>query len=141
PYRTQLIAEINGVKFINDSKATNTASAITAIAAARVPTVLILGGSEKGETYDKLFECIKNSAVKHVVLTGASRRNMLAAADKAEYHDITVCADFDYAVKIAAMMANSGEQVLLSPACASFDAFGSFEERGERFNKIAGELR
>lgn len=66
---------------------------------------------------------------------------MLAAADKAEYHDITVCADFDYAVKIAAMMANSGEQVLLSPACASFDAFSNFEERGERFNEIAGELR
>ena len=141
PYRTQLVAEINGVKFINDSKSTNTASAMTAIAAARVPTVLILGGSEKGETYDKLFECIKNSAVKHVVLTGVSRRNMLAAADKAEYHDITVCADFDYAVKIAAMMANSGEQVLLSPACASFDAFSNFEERGERFNEIAGELR
>lgn len=141
PYRTQLVAEINGVKFINDSKSTNTASAITAIAAAKIPTVLILGGSEKGETYDKLFECIKNSAVKHVVLTGVSRRNMLTAADKAEYHDITVCADFDYAVKIAAMMANSGEQVLLSPACASFDAFSNFEERGERFNEIAGELR
>ena len=141
PYRTQLVAEINGVKFINDSKSTNTASAMTAIVAAKIPTVLILGGSEKGENYDKLFECIKNSAVKHVVLTGVSRRNMLAAADKAEYHDITVCADFDYAVKIAAMMANSGEQVLLSPACASFDAFSNFEERGERFNEIAGELR
>ncbi|MEG9429501.1 MAG: UDP-N-acetylmuramoyl-L-alanine--D-glutamate ligase [Christensenellaceae bacterium] len=141
PYRTQLVAEINGVKFVNDSKSTNTASAMTAIAAAKVPTVLILGGSEKGETYDKLFECIKNSAVKHVVLTGASRRNMLSAADKALYNDVTVCADFDYAVRIAAMMANSGEQVLLSPACASFDAFSNFEERGERFNKIAGERR
>ena len=141
PYRTQLVAEINGVKFINDSKSTNTASAMTAIAAVKIPTVLILGGSEKGETYDKLFECIKNSAVKHVVLTGVSRRNMLAAADKAEYHDITVCTDFDYAVKIAAMMANSGEQVLLSPACASFDAFSNFEERGERFNEIAEKLR
>lgn len=141
PYRTQLVAEINGVKYVNDSKSTNTASAITAIAAAKIPTVLILGGSEKGETYERLFGCIKNSAVKHVVLTGASRRNMLSAADKAGYNDITVCADFDFAVRIAAMMANSGEQVLLSPACASFDAFGNFEERGERFNKIVGERR
>ena len=141
PYRTQLIAEINGVKFINDSKSTNTASTMTAVAAAKVPTVLILGGSEKGESYEKLFASIKNSAVKHVVLTGASRRNMLAAADKTEYGDITVCADFDCAVKIAAMMANGGEEVLLSPACASFDAFSNFEERGERFNKIVEELR
>ena len=141
PYRTQTVAEINGVKFVNDSKSTNTASAITAIAAAKIPTVLILGGSEKGETYDNLFECIKNSAVKHVVLTGASRRNMLISADKAGYTDITVCADFDFAVKIAYMMAHSGEQVLLSPACASFDAFSGFEERGERFNKIAGEIK
>lgn len=141
PYRTQLVAEINGVKFINDSKSTNTASTMTAVASAKVPTVLILGGSEKGESYEKLFASIKNSAVKHVVLTGASRRNMLAAADKTEYVDITVCADFDCAVKIAAMMANGGEEVLLSPACASFDAFSNFEERGERFNKIVGELR
>lgn len=141
PFRIQLVAEIDGVQFINDSKSTNTASAITAISAAKRPTVLILGGSEKGETYEKLFDCIKNSAVKHVVLTGRSRRNMLAAADKAGYYDVTVCADFDYAVKIAAMMAESGDAVLLSPACASFDVFSGFEERGERFNSIIGANR
>lgn len=141
PFRNQLVAEKNGVRFINDSKSTNTASAITAIAAAKVPTVLILGGSEKGEDYGKLFERIKNSAVKHTVLTGSSRRNMLAAADSAGYFDVTVCADFDYAVKVAAMMAKPNEEVLLSPACASFDVFSGFEERGERFNKIVGELR
>nr|MBO4518281.1 UDP-N-acetylmuramoyl-L-alanine--D-glutamate ligase [Clostridia bacterium] len=140
PYRNQLVLEKNGVKFVNDSKSTNTASAITAIRAARIPTVLILGGSEKGETYDGLFECIKNSSVKHTVITGKSRRNMLAAADRAGYTDITVCTEFDTAVKIAVMMAESGEQVLLSPACASFDEFSSYIERGERFNKIAGEL-
>ena len=140
PYRNQLVLEKNGIKFVNDSKSTNTASAITAIRAAKIPTVLILGGSEKGETYDKLCECIKNSSVKHTVITGKSRRNMLAAADKVGYTDITVCSAFDTAVKIAAMMADSGEQVLLSPACASFDEFSSYVERGERFNKIAGEL-
>lgn len=140
PYRTQLVAENNGVKFVNDSKATNTASTITAIRAAKCPVVLILGGSEKGESYDKLFEEIKNSAVKHVVLTGRSRRNMLAAADKAGYSDLTVCADFDCAVKIAAMVAKSGDEVLLSPACASFDAFNGYEERGERFNAIVESL-
>lgn len=141
PFRNQTVAEKGGVKFVNDSKSTNTASAITAIKGSNEPTVLILGGSEKGESYDKLFECIKNSTVKHVVLTGSSRRNMLLAADKAGFYEITVCPDFDYSVKIAAMMAESGDRVLLSPACASFDVFSSFVERGERFNKIAGELK
>ena len=139
PYRNQLVFEKNGVKFINDSKSTNTASAITAIRAADIPAVLILGGSEKGENYDKLFECIKNSSVKHTVITGKSRKNMLAAADRAGYTDLTVCPSFDIAVKIAIMLAESGEEVLLSPACASFDEFSSYIERGERFNKIAEE--
>ncbi|MBO4251901.1 MAG: UDP-N-acetylmuramoyl-L-alanine--D-glutamate ligase [Clostridia bacterium] len=140
PFRNQFVAEKNGVIFVNDSKSTNTASAITAIRACREPVVLILGGSEKGESYDELFENIKNSTVKHVVLTGRSRRNMLISADKVGYQDITVCSDFDCAVKVAAMMAGNGDKVLLSPACASFDAFSSYAERGERFNKIVGEL-
>lgn len=140
PFRNQIVAEKGGVKFVNDSKSTNTASAITAINACREPVVLILGGSEKGESYDKLFEVIKNSTVKHVVLTGSSRRNMLLSADKAGYYNITMCPDFDCSVKVAALMADSGDKVLLSPACASFDAFSSYVERGERFNQITGEL-
>lgn len=140
PFRNQLVAEKNGVKFVNDSKSTNTASAITAISSCVEPVVLILGGSEKGESYDKLFEYIKNSTVKHVVLTGSSRRNMLASADRAGYYEITMCPDFDCAVKIAALTAIGGDKVLFSPACASFDAFSSYVERGERFNKIIGEL-
>ena len=139
-FRMEAIAEKDGVKYINDSKSTNTASAITAVKEATCPTVLIIGGSEKGESYDELFRTIKDSAVKHAVITGASRRNMLAAADRAGYSDITVCADFDFAVRIAAMMATDGDAVLLSPACASFDAFSGFEERGERFNRIVESL-
>ena len=140
PFRNQTVAEIKGVKFVNDSKSTNTASAISAIKGATRPVILILGGSEKGEDYTALFEFIKQSAVKQVILTGDSRRNMLAAADKAGYRELTVCADFDFAVKIAALMAEEGDEVLLSPACASFDNFSSYVERGERFNKIAGDL-
>lgn len=140
PFRMETVAEIDGVKFINDSKSTNTASAITAIKSSMRPTVLILGGSEKGEKYDELFETIKNSTVKHVVLTGAARRNMLTAADEKGFTNLTVCEDFDIAVKIAAMMADSGEEVLLSPACASFDKFSGYEERGKRFNDLVGEL-
>ena len=140
PFRNQTVAEINGVRYVNDSKSTNTASAITALKGAKQPVILILGGSEKGEDYGKLFEFIKNSAVKHVILTGDSRRNMLVAADRAGYRELTVCSDFDFSVKIASMMAENGDEVLLSPACASFDKFSSYVERGERFNKITGEL-
>lgn len=140
-HRTELVAEINGVKYVNDSKATNTASTISALEMLKTPTVLILGGSEKGEKYDNLFEIIKKTPVKHLVLTGASRLNMFECAGKNGISDITVTPDFTDAVKIASMFANCGDTVLLSPACASFDAFSSFEERGERFVKEVEKLR
>ena len=139
-HRIELIAEKNGVKYFNDSKSTNTASAISAVETMKSPTILILGGSEKGEKYDKLFENIKTSTVKHVVITGASRYHMLDAASRAGYYDITVTSDFNCAVKIAAMLSVEGDNVLLSPACASFDRFSSYEERGERFIKIVEGL-
>ncbi len=139
-HRVELIKEVNGVKYFNDSKSTNTASTITAIRTMKVPTVLILGGSEKGESYDKLFEEIKNSKISHVVLTGASRLNMWNSAVKSGYERVTITTDFCTAVKISALISKEGENVLLSPACASFDAFNNYEERGEVFRKTVGEL-
>ena len=104
------------------------------------PTVLILGGSEKGEKYGELFEKIKSSAVKHAILTGAARYNLLDAAAKKGFGEVTVTGSFDSAVKIAALLACEGDSVLLSPACASFDSFSGYAERGERFIKIVEEL-
>lgn len=135
-HRIQLIAEIEGVKFYNDSKATNTASTITAIESVKEDKVLILGGSEKGENYTKLFEKIKNSNVKQIILTGASRFNMLDSASEIGLSNITLTGDFEFAVKIAYMFAVDGDAVLLSPACASFDKFKNYEERGEAFVSI-----
>ncbi len=139
-HRIELIAEKNGVDYYNDSKATNTNSTISAINAMKKPTVLILGGSEKGESYDELFDKIKLSSVKHVILTGDSRFNMLSSAGKIGVTDITVTEDFNYAVKIASIFASDGDAVLLSPACASYDKFSGFEERGEAFINVVGEL-
>lgn len=139
-HRLEFVGTKNGVDFYNDSKATNTASTISAINFMDKPTILILGGSEKGEDYTSLFEKIKMSLVKHVVLTGASRYNMLEQASKVGLSEISITSKFDFAVKIASMMSNSGENVLLSPACASFDAFNSYAERGDEFVKIVGEL-
>ena len=132
-HRIELVLEKDGIRYYNDSKATNTASTISAIETFVTPTVLILGGSEKGENYQLLFESIKKSMVKHVVLTGASRFNMLESATSVGYANLTLTGDFDFAVKIAKLYAEEGDNVLLSPACASFDCFSGYEERGERF--------
>lgn len=139
-HRVEFVCEKDGVLYYNDSKATNTASTISALDTMKAPTVLILGGSEKGENYDALFEKIKRSYVKHVILTGASRFNMLDSAGRVGYSELTVTARFSYAVKIAELIAERGDCVLLSPACASFDSFGGFEERGDAFIKQVEEL-
>ncbi len=139
-HRVELVCEKNGVEYYNDSKATNTASTISAIESIHKPIVLILGGSEKGESYDALFEKIKQSEIRQVVLTGATRFKMLDCAGRIGVSDITVTEDFVSAVKISAMFAQEGDAVLLSPACASFDKFSGFEERGEVFVKAVEEI-
>lgn len=139
-HRVELIYEKEGIKFYNDSKATNTGSTISAIKSMKNPTVLILGGSEKGESYKRLFEEIKNSLVRLVVITGASAMNMINDANSVDYHEYCYVNDFNYAVNFAKMIAVSGENVLLSPACASFDRFSNFEERGNEFCKIVIEV-
>lgn len=139
PHRVELVMEKDGVAYYDDSKSTNTASAITAIRSMSRPTILILGGSEKGEKYGQLFETIGSSLIKHTVITGAARYNMLRAASENGVENVTVTSDFASAVKIADMFADSGDAVLLSPACASFDSFVNFEERGETFKRLVAE--
>lgn len=139
-HRLELVCEVDGVKYYNDSKSTNTASTISAINAVEAPKILILGGSEKGESYDNLFDEIKRCNVKHAILTGASRINMLNAASEKGYNDISVTEDFYSAIKIAVAFSDEGDAVLLSPACASFDRFSSYEERGDAFVSALEEL-
>ena len=135
-HRMELIANINGVEYYNDSKATNTSSTISAIDNVIKPAILILGGSDKGENYSALFEKIKSSSVRHVIIMGATRFKMFESAINSGYNNVTITYDFKTAVKIAKMIATDGECVLLSPACASFDSFSCFEERGDRFKEI-----
>jgi UDP-N-acetylmuramoylalanine--D-glutamate ligase len=141
PHRLETVAERGGVRFVNDSKATNVASAAVGIRAFEGGVHAILGGSEKDEPFAPLIEPLAESAVA-CYLIGVTAERMareLAPAVEAGV-ELHRCADLEDAVRRAAAMAKSGETVLLSPACASFDAFEDYEARGERFREIVGEL-
>jgi UDP-N-acetylmuramoylalanine--D-glutamate ligase len=142
PHRLEQIAEIAGVRFVNDSKATNVASAVVGIRAFADGVHLILGGSEKGEPFASLIEPIRERGAA-CYLTGATAGRL--AEELAPVLDAGIalhrCEDLEDAVRRAADAARPGDVVLLSPACASFDAFESFERRGERFREIVESLR
>ena len=141
PHRLEQVVEIGGVRFVNDSKATNVASATVGIRAFEHGVHAILGGSEKDEPFAPLIEPLEERAGA-AYLVGATAERMsreLAPVVEAGV-ELHRCADLEDAVRRAAAAAAPGEVVLLSPACASFDAFENFERRGERFREIVGEL-
>jgi UDP-N-acetylmuramoylalanine--D-glutamate ligase len=142
PHRLEQVAEIGGVRFVNDSKATNVASAAVGIRSFDSGVHLILGGSEKGEPFAPLLDPICERCAA-CYLTGETSERM--AAELAPAADagipIELRSDLEDAVLRTASLAKPGEVVLLSPACASFDAFENFERRGERFREIVEGLR
>jgi len=141
PHRLEQVAEIGGVRFVNDSKATNVASATVGIRAFAGGVHAILGGSEKGEPFTPLIDPIRERAVACYLIGATSERmaGELAPVLEAEV-ELHRCEDLEDAVRRAAAAAQPGEVVLLSPACASFDAFDNFEQRGDRFREIVRGL-
>jgi UDP-N-acetylmuramoylalanine--D-glutamate ligase len=142
PHRLERVAEIGGVEFVDDSKATNVASAVVGLRAFEGGVHAILGGSDKGEPFAPLLDPVRERCAA-CYLTGDTAERLAAelapaAAAGVELHR---CADLEDAVHHAAAAARPGEVVLLSPACASFDAFENFERRGERFGEIVAGLR
>ena len=135
-HRIEKIGTLNGVCFIDDSKATNVDSSVKAIASMKGESVLLLGGKDKGYSYEPLFDAIKKSGVVHTVLYGENAFKILDAAVKSGYTALTLCRPFDLAVRIAYLTAKKGQSVLLSPASASFDSFKNYEERGDRFQEL-----
>jgi len=130
PHRLELVAERDGVRYVNDSKATNVAAALRALAAyADEPVHLILGGSPKGEDFRPLAEAIGPN-VRSVHLIGAEGHRIGEAVD-GDYDET-----LERAVAHAAQLARPGDVVLLSPACASFDQFDNFEARGDAFKEL-----
>jgi UDP-N-acetylmuramoylalanine--D-glutamate ligase len=133
PHRLELVHELNGVRYVNDSKATNVAAALRALAAYEdEPVHLILGGSRKGEDFAPLAVAIGPN-VKSVHLIGETATELARALPQARR-------DGDLAAALAAIEPEPGDVVLLSPACASYDQFRDFEERGEEFRRLVQNL-
>jgi len=138
PHRIELVREVYGVRYVNDSKATNVAAALRAMAALRdSPLHLILGGLGKNESYTPLASALESR--DRAYLIGDAAAEIAAALEEAGV-SFTRCGALTHALAAAAVNADSGDVVLLSPACASFDQFRDFEERGDEFRRLVEEL-
>ena len=136
-HRIEYVASVRGISFYNDSKATNVDSAIKAVASFDHNLILILGGRDKGASYEPLVEAMRGR-VKQVLLIGEAAGKIAAAIGNAV--PVTTAPSLDDAVRQAASLGVPGDVVLLSPACASFDMFENYEHRGRVFKKTVQEL-
>ena len=137
-HRMETVATIKGVEFINDSKATNTNSTWYALESMTKPTILILGGVDKGNDYSFLTDLVKEK-VKAIVCLGIDNRKIHEAFGNDVGLMVNTTSAKD-AVQAAFHFANKGDVVLLSPACASFDLFKNYEDRGKQFKEAVKDL-
>lgn len=137
-HRLEFISKVNGVQYINDSKATNVNSTWYALESFNKPIVWIAGGIDKGNDYDKLTDIVKEK-VKAIICLGLDNRNIHESFSKHVNMIINTSSALE-AVKAAHHMADKGDTVILSPACASFDLFDSFEDRGRQFKQAVRNL-
>lgn len=137
-HRLEKVLKINNVQYINDSKATNVNATFFALDSMNTPTVWIVGGVDKGNDYDELMALVREK-VKGIICLGVDNKKL---ADKFEgLVDMFVeTTSMTEAVKIANKMAEKGDTVLLSPACASFDLFENYEDRGRQFKQAVQNL-
>jgi UDP-N-acetylmuramoylalanine--D-glutamate ligase len=140
-HRIEFVRELDGVRFINDSKGTNVDSTIQAVRAMKQPTVLILGGYDKHCDFTPLVEIIKENPIDRIVLIGATAKQIGETLDKCGYTGYEHCGtDFEAAIRRCFEMAGEGWNVLFSPSCASFDMFVDYESRGRIFKDIVNAL-
>ncbi|MDR1740919.1 MAG: UDP-N-acetylmuramoyl-L-alanine--D-glutamate ligase [Synergistaceae bacterium] len=135
PHRCELVGEVDGVRYIDDSKGTNVAASATAMGSIDGRKVVILGGKGKGEDYAPLAEAVKRHA-DAAVLLGAEREKIEAALRSAGFSNIRSAPNMEEAVEAARSLARPGMVVLLSPACTSWDMYESYKKRGEHFNAV-----
>jgi len=137
-HRLEHVLKINKVQYINDSKATNVNATYYALESMEAPTVWIVGGQDKGNNYEELFPFI-NEKVKAIICIGIDNEKLMQ--NFSSMVDIIIETQFmSEAVKIAYKVADAGENVLLSPACASFDLYENYEDRGRQFKQAVRNL-
>jgi len=139
PHRMEHVAEVDGVDFINDSKATNVDAVYYALQSMEQPTIWIVGGVDKGNDYDPIMDLV-STKVKAIICLGKNNEKLLNSFHRLEL-PMKEVGSAKEAVQSAAKMAVKGDSVLLSPACASFDLFNNYEHRGDLFKKAVKGLR
>jgi UDP-N-acetylmuramoylalanine--D-glutamate ligase len=137
PHRLESVAEVRGVLWINDSKATNVSSTLVAIAGMTRPTVLLLGGRHKGEPYTALAEPLRRTG--RAVIAYGEAGPIVANDLQGVVPLFQLGSDFGAVMAKARELAQPGDVVLLSPACSSYDMFTNYAERGATFRRLAAE--
>jgi len=136
-HRIEFVRELDGVRYINDSKGTNPDASIKALEAMSSPTVLLAGGFDKQVSFDLLAQKIAQSAlIQHVVVFGQTAKQIAQSLDIKGFTACQVTGTLEEALEAARSLAQPGFNVLLSPACASFDQFTDYEQRGQRFKEL-----
>ena len=138
-HRIEFVRERSGVRYYNDSKGTNPDAAIQALKAMPGPVLLIGGGYDKKASFDEWVRLFPGK-VKYLILLGETRDRIAACCKRYGFTDIMYADDMDEAVKACASYADEGDYVLLSPACASWDMFKDYEERGRIFKDCVNDL-
>ena len=138
-HRIEFCGEVDGVRFINDSKGTNPEASMKAIDAMKGGIILIAGGYDKGSSFDELIEAF-DGRVKHMVLLGKTAPMIKETAERLGFTNSIIVEDMEACVNEAFRLAEKGDNVLLSPACASWDMYKSFEHRGEHFKECVKKL-
>lgn len=138
-HRIEYVTTKNGVIYYNDSKGTNTDASIKAIEAMTKPTILIAGGYDKGSEFDEWIKAF-DGKIKKLILLGVTKDKIAEAALRNGYKDYEFVDSLEEAVKRSSEIAEDGDVVLLSPACASWDMFKSYEERGNLFKEYVNNL-
>lgn len=137
-HRIEFVDKIKDVSYYNDSKGTNVDSSLNALRGFEGPVILIAGGYDKNVDFDQLFE--ERDKIKGLLLIGQTKYKLYEAGKKYGLENIELVNDLNEAVTRAYSMADSGDVVLLSPACASWGMYRNFEERGEHFKKLVKRL-
>lgn len=137
-HRLEKVCDVAGVHYVNDSKATNVDACWYALESMKTPTILIIGGKDKGNDYSQIFDLVKKKC-KGIVYLGADNKKLHDNFDNLgiptrDTHSMADC------VKACYEMAKPGDTVLLSPCCASFDLFKNMEDRGEQFKSLVRSL-